>query len=259
MERFDHDKTNTLDREEFADFMNLMLDPSSSLGEAQKDLYTRKFKQLDSKNSGYISIEQSKKAVTEISEEQLRTWQAQKGKAATKPPKIRTDGELDELIKLVDLSGDGTINLAEFLTLMGHEMKEYNERQFRAVQWCPYAFEGINMDFVPWGKKTSVWTAQDVTSLGSTGLGGIPLLSDGVHVSIEVPKLRWVMTDQNLGIFNSLNTYIAEAFVFYILISQLRVLDREIGWQWLVGCKEGTIASESSLSPFQLCLTAGGD
>ena len=98
-----------------------------------------------------------------------------------------------------------------------------------------------------------------MTSLGSTGLGGIPLLSDEEHMSIEVPKLRWVMTDQNLGIFNSLNTYIAEAFVFYILISQLRVLDREIGWQWLVGCKEGTIASESSLSPFRPCLTAGGD
>ena len=78
-------------------------------------------------------------------------------------------------------------------------------------------------------------------------------------MSIEVPKLRWVMTDQNLGIFNSLNTYIAEAFVFYILISQLRVLKRDGGWQWLVGCKEGVIASESSLSPFRPCLTAGGD
>jgi Ca2+-binding EF-hand superfamily protein len=253
------DKTGNLSRAQFFDVMNALLDPSFSLGDAQKENFVRKFKQHDSSNNGYISFDQCKEALKELSAEQLQEWGSQKHKPNKAKPPLWDDAKLDELVTSLDSDRDGMINLAEFLMIIAHELKEYNDEQYAAIDFCPYTMQSINLDFVPWGSKTSVWTAHDMTIVGQAGLAGNKYLSDKERVSIEVPKLRWMKMEQNVGIFNSLYGMITEAFVIYGLVLGLRVLEKnhKQRWKFLVDCDETEGHSTSFGSPIKLCASNG--
>jgi Ca2+-binding EF-hand superfamily protein len=261
------DKTGNLGRAQFFDVMNALLDPSFSLGDAQKENFVQKFKQFDSSNQGFISFDQCKEALKELSAEQLQEWGSQKHKLKKAKPPLWDDAsaaskiKLEELVTSLDSDGDGVINLAEFLMIIAHELKEYNDKQYAAIDFCPYTMQSINLDFVPWGAKTSVWTAHDMTIAGQAGLAGNKYLSDKERVSIEVPKLRWMKMEQNVGIFNSFYGMITEAFVIYGLVLGLRVLEKnnKQRWKFLVDCDEteGSPHSTSFESPIKLCASNG--
>ena len=60
---------------------------------------------------------------------------------------------------------------------------------------------------------------------GRTGLGGLPIFADEKSVEIEVPRMRWLMLNQNPASSKKFNSYLAEALTLYALRAKICDLD----------------------------------
>lgn len=154
--------------------------------------------------------------------------------------------------------------MCQILQVMARRMKLYNDKAFTAQHWCPMEFYGLGFDWLPFGQQSSAWTpahwckeartgplnAPGMHSEGSTvnrlhspltlvGVctekeRGCQQISDsathcaGMHdtskLSVEIPRLRWLLMEQNPADFSKLNSILAEALAVFGIVLSWRFL-----------------------------------
>ena len=147
-------------------------------------------------------------------------------------------------MKKWDTDLSGTLERAEFISMM-LEILDPNSAlaKFSAQDFCPMNFYGIDFDWLPWGQRTTVLSRIQIELKGKSGFAGIPLLTDYTDVELEVPRMRWLMLDQNPASMMKFNSYLAEALTLYTIIAQLYVLAHQhprtigsiVALMWLTG------------------------
>lgn len=70
-------------------------------------------------------------------------------------------------------------------------------------------------DWLPWGQRITQLSRVQCDLQGKTGFGGLPMLVDHQSVEIEVPRMRWLMLNQNPASMSKFNSYLAEALTLY--------------------------------------------
>lgn len=140
--------------------MTALLDPENNLVDDQMEKYRELFQQTDTDKSGTINIDELKDLLRRIRHQEQTDWQ--KDKSQPKPPSNLNDRELKALVADVDSDQSDDLSFPEFLLIMAHRLKLFNERAFAAQGWCSLSFQDIGLDWCPWG--TQVCLAGSCTS-----------------------------------------------------------------------------------------------
>lgn len=154
LQRFDKDNSGELSEEEFSDMMTALLDPDNNLVDDQMDKYRDLFEQTDTDKSGTINIEELKDLLRRIRDQEQTDWQ--KDNSQPKPPSKLSDRELKALVAEVDSDQSDDLSFPEFLLIMAHRLKLFNEKAFAARDWCSLSFQDIGLDWCPWGTQVGL-------------------------------------------------------------------------------------------------------
>lgn len=94
--------------------------------------------------------------------------------------------------------------------------------EFEANHFCPLNFYGLDFDWLPWGHRTCALGRAQIDLGGTSGFGGFPFLDrylqDEGSVEIEVPRMRWMLLNQNPANLGKFNSYLAESLLLYTTI-----------------------------------------
>ena len=123
-----------------------------------------------------------------------------------------------------DVDCSGSLDRAEFVDMM-LEILDPNLHisSFSAPEYCPMNFYGIDFDWMPWGKRSTALSRVQADLRGKTGLCGRSLFTNQQSVEVEVPRMRWLLLDQNPATSGKFNSYLSEALVLYLLRSKTQI------------------------------------
>ena len=76
---------------------------------------------------------------------------------------------------------------------------------------CPIALFGVDLDWIPWGRRTTTISHNGFIVNGLQGPCGIRKICTEVRSCIEVNKARWVHTQGNPAPLYKLNRYLEES------------------------------------------------
>jgi Ca2+-binding EF-hand superfamily protein len=130
-----------------------------------------------------------------------------------------TSHEIETLLYTYDEDHNQSLDVLEFTRLCFEYIRNgRSPSTFKAPNWCPINFHGLELDFLAWGDQTTAVTAEEISTRNHEGWRGRAKTSDSSHSSIEMAKTRWMHVMGNAVPLSKINNYIIEMVLIFTLL-----------------------------------------
>eukprot|EP01052_Picozoa_sp_SAG31_P016382 SAG31_NODE_1083_length_10012_cov_5.562796_2_plen_2400_part_00 len=190
----------------------IVTDPAVLLNAALKSC----FKTFDVERTGWLTLDQVYDALDAL---------------GLSPTEDMLTGLLAEFAEeSEEADGEVVMPFENFILMMNdfiHEEKA-PPLDYEGAVFCPFNTFGLDFDFLPWGKRKTLFRGNKIDVSSSEGMCGMTGTSDVSNTSLETEKSRWLHMEGNPAPSWKLNAYLAESLVIYTLLSAWDVISENV-------------------------------
>eukprot|EP01043_Picozoa_sp_COSAG02_P029264 COSAG02_NODE_1813_length_10785_cov_17.017312_6_plen_1261_part_00 len=143
-----------------------------------------------------------------------------------------TDDEIAWLVSEYADGNDGCLSETEFVHMMTQyiDAGDHPQLEYTGKSWCPLNILSLDFDFLPWGKKHTMFKAAQIDVSADEGLGGFDFTASVANTSSETEKTRWLHMEGNPAPLWKLNAYFGESLVVFTVLTAIPDFSQTLAW-----------------------------